>query len=86
MKKLTYARRLAVQDAIFWGQISKLHKETLLAELLADKRLQELTVSYLEALKVLKTTLGRDLSDAKARKLIDGTIRVDDLYSGKEIN
>jgi hypothetical protein len=91
MNKLTYARRLAVQDAIFWGQISNLKKQEIISQLQPSSSLAQinspyvaqLTANYLEALQVLRKQLGRDLTSRKASLLMSGEMQVDDLYAGK---
>lgn len=78
MKKLTYARRLAVQDAIFHAQVTEQAKRVLTAQLLADPRLAAMAGVRLEAIQTIRKELG--LSRTRCRFLLDGKATLADFY------
>jgi hypothetical protein len=78
MKNLTYARRVAVQDAIFYAQATELAKRQLTAQLLADPRLAAMSGLRLEAMQTLRKHLG--LSRTRCRWLLDGKATLADFY------
>lgn len=78
MKKLTYARRLAVEDAIFYAQATEQAKRQLTAQLLADPRLTAMSGVRLEAIQTIRKTLG--LSRTRCRWLLDGRATLEDFY------
>jgi hypothetical protein len=78
MKKLTYARRLAVQDAIFYAQATEQAKRQLTAQLLADPRLAAMAGVRLEAIQTIRKELG--LSRTRCRWLLDGKATLADFY------
>ena len=78
MKNLTYARRLAVEDAIFHAQVTEQNKRALTAQLLADPRLAEMAGVRLEAIQTIRNQLG--LSRTRCRWLLDGKATLADFY------
>jgi hypothetical protein len=78
MKNLTYARRLAVQDAIFHAQVTEQNKRQLTAQLLADPRLAAMAGVRLEAIQTIRKELG--LSKMRCRWLLDGRATLADFY------
>jgi len=78
MKNLTYARRLAVEDAIFHAQITEQNKRALTAQLLADPRLAAMAGVRLEAIQTIRKELG--LSKTRCRWLLDGKATLADFY------
>jgi hypothetical protein len=78
MKNLTYARRVAVEDAIFYAQATELAKRQLTAQLLADPRLAAMAGVRLEAIQTIRKHLG--LSRTRCRWLIDGKATLQDFY------
>lgn len=82
MKKLTYARRLAVQDAIFHAQVTEQAKKQLTAQLLADPRLAAMAGARLEAMQTIRKELG--LSRTRCRWLLDGRATLADFYGADD--
>jgi len=82
MKKLTYARRLAVQDAIFYAQATEQAKRQLTAQLLADPRLAAMAGVRLEAIQTIRKELG--LSRTRCRFLLDGRATLADFYGADD--
>jgi hypothetical protein len=82
LKKLTYARRLVVEDAIFTAQITEMNKRALTAQLLADPRLAVMAGVRLEAIQTIRKELG--LSRVRCRQLLDGRTTLDAIYGGKD--
>jgi hypothetical protein len=82
MKKLTYARRLAVQDAIFYAQATEQAKRQLTAQLLADPRLAAMAGARLEAIQTIRKQLG--LSKTRCRFLLDGRATLADFYGADD--
>jgi hypothetical protein len=78
MKNLTYARRLAVEDAIFHAQVTERDKRTLTAQLLSDPRLVTMAGVRLEAIQTIRKELG--LSRTRCRWLLDGRATLEDFY------
>lgn len=78
MKNLTYARRVAVEDAIFYAQATELAKRQLTAQLLADPRLAAMSGVRLEAMQTIRKHLG--LSRTRCRWLLDGKATLADFY------
>jgi hypothetical protein len=78
MKNLTYARRVAVQDAIFYAQATEQAKRQLTAQLLADPRLVAMSGVRLEAMQTIRKQLG--LSRTRCRWLLDGRATLADFY------
>jgi hypothetical protein len=78
MKNLTYARRVAVQDAIFYAQATEQAKRQLTAQLLADPRLAAMSGVRLEAIQAIRKQLG--LSKTRCRWLLDGRATLADFY------
>ena len=78
MKNLTYARRKAVEDAIFYAQVTEQNKRALTAQLLADPRLAEMAGVRLEAIQTIRKELG--LSRTRCRWLLDGKATLADFY------
>jgi hypothetical protein len=78
MKKLTYARRVAVQDAIFYAQATELARRQLTAQLLSDPRLTAMSGVRLEAMQTIRKQLG--LSRTRCRWLLDGRATLNDFY------
>jgi Mlc titration factor MtfA (ptsG expression regulator) len=78
MKNLTYARRIAVEDAIFYAQLTEQNKRQLTAQLLADKRLVDMAGVRLEAIQTIRKHLG--LSRTRCRWLLDGKATLADFY------
>lgn len=78
MKNLTYARRLAVEDAIFHAQVTEQNKRALTAQLLADPRLVAMAGVRLEAIQTIRKELG--LSKTRCRWLLDGKATLADFY------
>jgi hypothetical protein len=78
MKNLTYARRLAVEDAIFHAQVTEQNKRALTAQLLADPRLAAMAGVRLEAIQTIRKELG--LSKTRCRWLLDGKATLADFY------
>lgn len=78
MKNLTYARRVAVEDAIFYAQLTEQKKRELTAQLLADQRLVDMAGVRLEAIQTIRKHLG--LSKTRCRWLLDGRATLADFY------
>ena len=78
LKNLTYARKLKVEDAIFWYRKTSLDKKDLTSQLLSDPRLGQMTAMQLEALEVIRKELS--LSRFRVRLLVDGKKQLSDFY------
>jgi hypothetical protein len=78
LKNLTYARKLKVEDAIFWYQKTSLDKKELTSQLLSDPRLGQMTAMQLEALEIIRKELS--LSRFRVRLLVDGKKQLSDFY------
>lgn len=78
MKNLTYARRVAVEDAIFYAQATEQAKKQLMAQLLSDPRLVAMAGVRLEAIQTIRKQLG--LSRTRCRWLLDGKATLSDFY------
>jgi peroxiredoxin len=78
LKNLTYARKLKIEDAIFWYQKITLDKKELTTQLLSDSRLGEMTSMQLEALEIIRKEV--NLSRFRVRLLVDNKKKITDFY------
>lgn len=83
MKQLHASRKLRVQDAIFMASYAKLNKERIMAELLADPRLQDCTKNQLEAISIIRKELS--CSRRIARYLVEGKTTLEALYGARKM-
>jgi len=84
MKRLTTARRIAVEDAIFAGKTALLMRKKLLQELQDQEEFIAYRQQYFDALQTIQDQL--KLPKSKAIRLLDGKIDFEDLFAdGKAV-
>lgn len=84
MKRLTTARRIAVEDAIFAGKTALLMRRKLLQELQDQEEFIAYRQQYFDALQTIQVEL--KLPKSKAIRLLDGKIDFEDLFAdGKAV-